>query len=270
MNASNGTRRALGALLTVAVAVARADQLDSNSPTPEPRLRTVEYRADSVIGLTAFVGYHIHLEFAPDERFVTLAAGDTAAIDVGAEGNHLMLKPKQANAGTNLTLLTNRRAYFIDYRALARAPRPDEAVYSVTFRYPSDVTTTSPVSGARPPIAEAVTLPAAVNADYWYCGHPALRPSAADDDGIQVRLRFPARTELPAIYSAAEDGTESLVNSHVEDDTVIVHRLAERLVLRRGRLVGCVTNHSFPGATRRASSGTLRDSVERRTREIER
>lgn len=267
---ARAVRASLGALLALAAATARADELGATPVPAEPRLRTIDYHADSVIGLTAFVGYHIHLEFAPDERFVTLAAGDTAAIDVGAEGNHLMLKPKQATVGTNLTLITNRRAYFIDYRALARTPRADEAIYSVTFRYPGESATNSVAPDTRSLAADVKALPAPVNTDYWYCGDPALRPSAADDDGIQVRLRFAARTELPAIYAAAADGSESLVNSHVEDDTVVVHRVAERLVLRRGRLVGCVLNRATPIAARRAASGTLRDSVERRTREVER
>ena len=268
MISRNEARVGIGAVLAVVVS-AHADEPMLAQQNPEPRLRTIDYRPDSVIGLTAFVGYHIHLEFAPGERFVTLAAGDTAAIDIGAEGNHLMLKPKRASAGMNLTLITNRRAYFIDYRALARTPRADEAVYSITFRYLSDGASTRSTADARPPDAEIATLPAAVNSDYWYCGHPELRPSAANDDGIQVRLTYPARTELPAIYVAAADGTESLVNSHVEEDTVVVHRLAARLVLRRGRLVGCVTNRAFPEALRRARSGTLRENVERRTHEIE-
>jgi type IV secretion system protein VirB9 len=236
----------------------------------ETRLRTVEFRPDAVLTLTAFVGYHIHIEFAPDEHFVTLAAGDTASLEVGSEANHLLLKPKRATAGTNLTLLTNRRTYFVDYRALARAPRPEEAVYSVKFRYPDDAAAASPSREALALGAQIDPLPAPTNKNYWYCGDPALRPAAADDDGIQVRLKFTPNTELPTIYAATTDGAEVLVNSHVENDVIVVHRLAARLVLRRGLLVGCVMNRSIQGRGRRAASGTLHGEVARTTREFER
>jgi type IV secretion system protein VirB9 len=233
----------------------------------DARLRIVEFRPNVVLPLTGFVGYHIHFEFAPDERFVNLGAGDTASLDVGAEANHLLLKPKQATAGTNLTILTNRRVYFIDFRALARAPGPSEAVYSVAFRYPES--NPAPIAPAAPgAIGTALAAVApAINRDYWFCGSPALRPTTAVDDGVQVRLTFPPRAELPAIYASAPDGAEMLVNTHVEDDTVVVHRLAERLVLRRGRLVGCVVNRSSAASARRATSGTVRATVERATKE---
>ena len=94
---------------------------DANAgDSPDPRIRSVDYRPTLVLPLTVFVGYHVHFEFAPDEYFVNLGSGDTSIIDVGSEGNHLLLKPKQPTAGTNLTILTNRRTYFIDYRALGR------------------------------------------------------------------------------------------------------------------------------------------------------
>ncbi len=236
---------------------------------PDPRLRTVDYRPTLVLPLTAFVGYHVHIEFAPGEYFVNLGAGDTSSLDVGAEGNHLLLKPKQASGGTNLTILTNRRVYFIDYRALARAPRADEAIYSVAFRYPDgDYPAAAPatphVDAADPLIAPRPVL----NRDYWYCGSPTLRPVAAVDDGLQLWLTFAAHAELPAIFAGEPDGTEALVNTHVEDDTIVVHRLVGRLVLRRGTEVGCVVDRSVRLADRRAGSGTTSGTVVRETREV--
>ena len=66
----------------------------------DSRLRVVDYRSTLVLPLTVFVGYHVHLEFAADEYFVNLGAGNTSILDVGAEGNHLLLKPKTPSAGT--------------------------------------------------------------------------------------------------------------------------------------------------------------------------
>ena len=236
---------------------------------PDPRLKVVDYRPNVVLPLTAFIGYHVHLEFAPGEYFVNLGAGDTSAIDIGAEGNHLLLKPKQPSAGTNLTVLTNRRAYFIDYRALGRAPRPDEAVYSVVFRYADDqhAAPESSLQASSPEALLGAPRPA-LNTAYWYCGSPSLRPVAAADDGLQLRLTFAPHTELPAVFVAEPDGSETVVNTHVERDSVVVQRLAERLVLRRGLEVGCVVDRNTQRSERRAASGTIDPAVDRQTREV--
>jgi type IV secretion system protein VirB9 len=237
----------------------------------DPRLRIVDYRSTLVLPLTLFVGYHIHLEFAPDEYFVNLGAGDTSALDVGAEGNHLLLKPKQANAGSNLTILTNRRTYFVDYRALARPPRGDEAIYSIVFRYPEAGTAVAAAS--NDPMAADGQLDAprpSLNKDYWYRGSPSLRPTAAVDDGLQLRLTFDPHAALPAVFAREPDGEEVLVNSHVEGDVVVVHRLAARLVLRRGHDVGCVVDHSSRLRDRRAENGTIDARVDRTTRDVPR
>lgn len=234
----------------------------------ESRLRTIDYSPAAVLPLTGFVGYHIHFEFAPDEHFITLAAGDSAGLDIGAEANHLMIKPKRATTGTNLTILTNRRSYFVDFRALARAPLPAELIYSVTFRYPPPDSSPGAIRAASEAAPALAAVPPATNRDYWYCGSVELRPTNVDDDGLQTRLTFPPHTDLPAIYAAAIDGAESLINSHVENDTVVVHRLTARLVLRRGPLVGCVVNRSINALARRAASGTVRAGIERATREV--
>lgn len=265
-----GSRRAMrfGVSLFTCLALVRPVVASAVVSEVESRLRTIDYSPAAVLPLTGFVGYHIHFEFAPDEHFVTLAAGDTSGLDIGAEANHLLIKPKRATTGTNLTILTNRRSYFIDFRALARAPLPGELIFSVTFRYPP--ADNSP--GATPAAADAAAALAAAapatNRDYWYCGSAELRPMSAHDDGLQTRLTFPPHTDLPAIYAAAIDGAESLINSHVENDIVVVHRLAARLVLRRGPLVGCVVNRSINAAARRATSGTVRTGIERATREV--
>lgn len=242
-------------ILAASLAAARAGASDT-------RLHDITYDAGMVLGLTAFVGYHVHFEFAPDEHFVNLGGGDLSVVEVGAEGNHLLLKPRAATPGTNLTIITDRRVYFVDYRALARAPRAEEAVYSIRYRYPP-VQAPAPVAGERVTGIRVETPPGVVYRDYWYGGDPTLRPQAAFDDGLQLKLHFPPQASLPAIYAVAADGTESLVNTHVEDDWVVVHHLATRFVLRRGAANGCVVDRNQRASARRADSGTVDPATER-------
>lgn len=219
------------------------------------RIREVMYDPDQVLKLDGVVGYHLHLELEEGESFVNLGSGDTASVEVGAEGRHLMLKPKQATVATNLTLLTNKRVYTIEYSARrGRELRP--AVFMVRFRYP-------PV--AEPEVPDPQPPAAPHNRNYWACGAAELRPIEVFDDGVQTHLRFPARAEWPAIFVVGADRSEGLVNFHVEGDVAIVHRVARRLVLRRGERVACVENRAFDGSGRSLPSGTVAEEVERRT-----
>jgi len=228
----------------------------------DPRIRTVPYDPNQVVRLDGYVGYHVHLEFAPGETFVNLGAGDSAGLEVGAEGNHLFLKPREARVSTNLTILTNRRVYSIEYHVTRLPPdAPASAiVYTLRYTYPPD-----------PPVVPVVepTLGGpsgrAINSNYWFCGDRSLKPVVATDDGVQTRLVFAARAEIPAVFVKNEDGTESLVNSSVEQDQVVLHRVAPTFVLRRGRLVGCVTNRSFTGGGTRLPTGTVSETVLRTT-----
>ena len=45
------------------------------------------------------------------------------------------------------------------------------------------------------------------NTDYWFCGNRAVKPAAASDDGVQTRLTFGPRAEIPAIFVRNADDT---------------------------------------------------------------
>ncbi len=46
------------------------------------------------------------------------------------------------------------------------------------------------------------------NTDYWFCGRSELKPIAASDDGVQTRLTFAPRSELPVVFLRNADGSE--------------------------------------------------------------
>ena len=138
-------------------------------------------------------------------------------------------------------------------------------MYAVRFTYPP-----LPLKTQGPTAAEVVNgaLQRAEhappeNVDYWYCGSPELKPIAASDNGIETRLTFGARSELPAVFVLNDDGSESLVNFSIDEGDVIVQRIARRFILRRGKLVGCIVNEGFLGAGERLKSGTISPAVTR-------
>jgi type IV secretion system protein VirB9 len=232
----------------------------------DSRVRTVLYDPDRVYALSGFVGYQIDLEFEPGESFVGLGAGDVEALSFVAQDNHLFLKPRAERISTNLTVLTTRRHYYFDYtaRPLTAGLRSPGLLYALRFTYPPPPAAASPAH-INQALQEGASL-RPLNLDYWYCGAPSLKPLAAMDDGVHTRLRFGARSELPAVFVANEDGTESLVNYSIEDGDVLVHRVVRRLILRRGQLAGCVVNKSYSGGGERLDSGTVAPQVERATK----
>ncbi len=232
----------------------------------DSRVRSALYDRDQVYRVRGFVGYQIDFEFEAGETFVGLGAGDLEGLSFFGADNHLFLKPKAAKVSTNLTVLTNRRRYQIDYTAAAQRPETDDpdVIFAVRFIYPPPPSRTSAEQAAeRIDVAlnSASTRPQ--NIDYWYCGSEALRPVAASDDGVHTRLRFAANADLPAIFVRNADGSESLLNFSMDSGDVVVHRVAGRFILRRGKLAGCIINQGFNGGGLRLESGTVTPEVQR-------
>ena len=239
------------ALLSAAAALAEAAPV---SGAADGRIRAVTYDSTQVYRLEGHVGYQIDLQFDDDEGFVGLGAGDVQALSFVAQGSHLFIKPRVASVDTNLTVLTTRRAYHFDY---AVSGKESSDLYVLRFVYPA-ATDVDKLLKSGPATAR--------NLDYWYCGNPGLKPVYAADDGVHTWLRFAARAELPAVFVRNDDGSESLLNFNMEGGDVVIHRVARKFVVRRGKSTGCVVNAAYGGSGQRVGSGTVSPAVERGTR----
>lgn len=231
------------------------------------RIRTYAYQPDQIYALIGTVGYDLEIDLASDETYLGLSAGDLAALGYSAHEHTISLKPRVARVHTNLTIYTSKHRYLFDYTVAPRASgdTPEDAIYLVRFTYPPE---------PPPPVSAAETIESALtqaterrrrNYDYWYCGSAAIKPAQAFDDGIHTYLEFPARAEQPAIFVRNEDGSESLLNFNMDHGEVVIYRVARRLILRRGKLTGCVVNKAFDGGGERLDSGTISPDVKRTT-----
>lgn len=234
----------------------------------DTRIRTSVYAADEVYRLQGYVGFQIDLEFEPGEAFVGLGAGDVESVTFAAQDNHLFLKPRAAGVDTNLTVLTTRRTYHFEYLTRTRRPEDSQSqvVYALRFVYPAPASTAPAADAVERRLSQA-PAERPHNLDYGYCGSASLKPASAWDDGVQTRLRFGARQELPAIFVRNEDGSEALVNFSMEDGELVVQRVARRFIVRRGRLSGCIVNQRFAGGGEALNSGTVAPAVRRITKE---
>lgn len=246
---------------------APADMVPSRG-TVDPRIRAVTYNAEEVYRLTGYVGYQLEFEFSQSERFLGLAAGDVKGLSFESEDNHLFLKPTAPGVLTNLTILTTRHHYRVDYFVASGQPDPShgDVIYALQFKYPEDSAGAQQADANAARLAQELRGPALlVNSDYWFCGPPTLRPVSAYDDGYQTHLKFSDASELPALFIRNEDGSESLTNFTVTAQEVIIHRVAHQMILRRGHLVACLVNRGFGGAQMHAPGGTISPEVERST-----
>lgn len=219
----------------------------------DARIKTVVYNASDVVKIVGHYGYSTDIEFAPDEQVQSIALGDSLAWEVAPSGSHLFVKPREDNAVTNATVVTNRRVYqfSLDARHAAglTGARSTGMFFEVRFRYPSDEAALAQTQHAQADRAQlAVELdapPKPVNWNYYACGERALWPSEVYDDGRFTYLRFPNAQEIPAVFIINADRTESLVNGEMRGDQYVVQTTTRKLVLRRGQSVACIENRSY-------------------------
>ena len=230
----------------------------------DSRLRTALYSAEEIYRLVGFVGYDIELIFEPGERFTGKAGGDLEGVAIEAFENHVHIKPRAAVVATNLVIYTDRRAYRFDYSASARRPNrvSDEVIYAVRFTYPASESTSGQAGRVDRELSSGKNA-RAVNADYWFCGNRAVKPIAASDDGVQTRLTFGSRAEIPAIFVRNADDSESLLNFSMDAGDVVIHRVAPKFIIRRGSLTGCIVNKAYQGAGERLETETVSPQVDR-------
>src|SRR5258706_14007197 len=237
--------------LGVALLIASTGTLAETVPTRgivDARIRTTTYNADEVYKLSGFVGYAIELIFEDGESFSGTGGGDLGGVTIDAHGNSVLLKPKAALVATNLVVFTDRRAYRFDYSVSLRPPdgHAGDLIYAVRFVYPPKKDANGENIDAR--IARELTAADRArshNTDYWYCGNKSVMPQAASDDGVHTRLTFGPRAEIPAIFVRNQDGSQSLLTFSMDAGDVVIHRVAPKFILRRGRLTGCIVNQAF-------------------------
>jgi type IV secretion system protein VirB9 len=257
----------LNVVLLVALSVVATVSIAETVPlrgTVDSRIRTTTYNPDEVYKLSGLVGYAIELIFEDGETFSGTGGGDLGGVTIDAHGNSVLLKPKATIVATNLVVFTDRRAYRFDY-SVSLKPRDghtDDLMYAVRFLYPPKKDANGDTVQTKIDRELAGTARPR-NSDYWYCGHHSLMPTAASDDGVHTRLTFGRQSEIPAIFVRNEDGSESLLNFSMETGDVVIHRVAPKFIVRRGRLTGCIVNQGFAGAGLRLDTGTVSPHIER-------
>ena len=275
-------------ILTAALAmILLSGAMAETTPEPgaaDPRVRVVTYSPKNVVRLNTFFGVSTHIKFSESEQIKDVAVGDDLAWKVIPRGNNLFIKPTAKEGDTNITVITNRRTYHFVAVVLTeknqKAWANRELIYSLSFRYPDEEDANSNAraraeaeKARREDVKNRLTRAPSRNGhnmDYWVAGHQEVSPSGAYDDGRFTYLIFNNNSAMPAVYETDETGKESLVNTHVTSgNTIVVHRLAERITLRKGDFVASVWNKSYDSSGGANNlTGTVAPDVERVIKEV--
>lgn len=264
--------RVLPVVLLLALAclqVAQAAVKPSNG-VYDPRVKTVVYNANDVVSIIGHYGFSTNVEFAADETVQSIALGDSLAWEVAPRGNQLFVKPREDNATTNMTVITDQRSYhfWLDAAKARNKGRGEDMYFRVKFIYPKEATKAGDKAATRRRVEAALkTAAPARNWNYWACGDATLRPSEAYDDGRFTYLRYPGAQEIPAAFVINSDGTETLASGTMRGDQLVLQVVAPKIVLRRGQAVACLENRSFNPYGIGTPSGTTSPLVERRIRD---
>lgn len=150
----------------------------------DSRIKTFVYNENEVFTITTHYGYQSNIEFGEKESIDTVSVGDRVAWQIIPAGRRLFIRAQEENAHTNMTIVTNLRAYQFDLRSSAADAvfGSEELTYVVRFFYPGESMGAMPITYAPPPAPMAqqpitMTPPPAVVTPVSYSQPPAPAPS---------------------------------------------------------------------------------------------
>ncbi len=238
--------------LTLATPALAAEE-PKESPA-DPRIKSVVYRERDVVTIKGHYGYSTTIEFADDEVVETASIGDSVAWQVikpESRANMLFIKPLEADANTNMTVVTNLRIYSFELSADKAPNRRDKNLaFRIRFTYPNvDAQGLAAIGGRTTNAAGLLTNgknPDEWNFDYSFTGSRSLRPVRAFDDGKFTYLQFSSLKKTPAIFLTDPQGNESLVNFTRKGKYIVVETLGQKFTLRDGKdTYACVNNDAY-------------------------
>lgn len=213
----------------------------------DPRVTSVVYQPNNVVRVFATYGISTMIIFDEDEKFETIAVGDTESWDVVPtdKGNILFVKPKAKNVSTNMNVVTSKRIYYLELNDYA--PEDNKKVFGIHFVYPdkhlnASIRKEAEARAGYPNISGIDK--ANVNIDYSFSGDGGLKPLMVFDDGKKTFFKFGPK--VPSIFAVNSDFTETLRSFRREGDYIVLDGTATQYTLRDGNQWTCIFNLRKP------------------------
>jgi type IV secretion system protein VirB9 len=240
--------------------------------TTDSRIKTFVYNPNEVFALTTHYGYQSNIEFSEKETIETISLGDRVAWQISPAGRRLFIRAQEENAHTNMTIVTNLRAYQFDLRSSAADAvfGSEQLTYVVRFFYPDEKNMTGAYAGGyssapanasssalpppmpvvastTPPPIPTGSMPAVapgVNYRYTFSGSDLIAPLKIYDDGKSTFFKFPAGVNPNVSVLTAKGEAVIVPTSRTADGLVSVQAIAPRFKVVQGADQVIVYNES--------------------------
>lgn len=215
----------------------------------DQRVKQVEYQKNNVVTIHGQAFISTQLIFGSDETILDVQGGDEAGWTVHIDKvlpYILNIKPTLFNSNTNLAVVTSdskgdKRIYRFH---LLMGNQVDEAnekpTYAIEFVYPDKEkakleATLNYLQHQKETILNASKQPTDYHWDYNFSGDKSIMPVHVFDDGQFTYLQLRPGQTVPAAFAVDNAaGQESVANTRIEGDYLVIQQLAPQFTLRQG------------------------------------
>ncbi|TBR36968.1 MULTISPECIES: TrbG/VirB9 family P-type conjugative transfer protein [Dyella] len=217
------------------------------------------FERDKVMEVRTGLGITTQVELDKHEKVLDFSSGFSSGWSLSRRDNVFYVRPKDVDVDTNLIVRTESRTYIFELKVVATDWKTIEQAKKRGVQYRVIVTPPDAAEIAADPAQdrqETIAPPELstdllkerrYNFNYDYSTHdrthPWLIPVNAYDDGRFTYLRMARHPgspsgDFPAIFAREKaHGEESMINTSVSGDTIVVHGTYPYLIIRHGRRV---------------------------------
>lgn len=199
-----------------------------------------DYYSTSTYQIFTKINYTTTIKLNSDEEVTYIGSGDTENWDLdqakgGADGATLIfIKPLFENLNTNLSIITNKRTYYIYLVSDKKAYNP-----LVQWQYPYEANMSFKNYKNNQMIHKSVQLETSnindLNFEYSYDKSSSLAPLQVYNDKRKTVIVMPKDIqEMPIVYSYGLDGNLNQVNYRVIGQNIIVDKVLSKIQLILG------------------------------------
>ena len=224
-------------------------EMTPQSVMADERVKQVEYQKNNVVTIRGQAFVITQIIFGDDETILDVQGGDAAGWAVSIDkslSNILNIKPTLFNSNTNLAVVTldsknDKRIYrfhlLMGNQVEAESEKP---TYAVEFIYPDKeqarlTATLNYLQRQKETILNSSKKPADYHWDYSFSGDKTIMPLHAFDDGQFTYFQLRHGQAVPAVFAVDNaEGEESVVNTRIEGDYLVIQQLSPQFTLRQG------------------------------------
>lgn len=151
----------------------------------DSRIKTLVFNENEVYSVITKIGYQTVIEIDKSEKIDTISIGDAVGWQITPSKNRIFIKPLLKNTTTNMSLITNKRAYQFELVSESSDSKVSPHAYVVRFFYPDkDQFQYADGDRARAAISQVSPMPAMTA--------PQMPPQ------MQMPLQMPTVPEAPS------------------------------------------------------------------------